>query len=387
MTTGAVTAARQRQRLVRAHHLERQGRRAGGAEGHRGPRLSRQVLLRRRRHRRAGRDAEEGDLRSRGGLVGPEGVLDQPEPRSPQWTDDLEALFFGLYEPRPQGRRRRRPTTDAADDAAAGGERAGADAAERRRRRTTRSISCSGTTRIRACRRSRKCRKRAIAPTTTSPMYRVAVEEVHPAGRRRDAERDGESRSRAAGRFGTDDREYELMGSLDGRRHEDVFAIDLDDRRAQARGAAPALLLGRVAGRLEDPLLRERRLPRLFARDRAGRATSRRGCRCRSSTSKTTTTTSSRRSTPIGWASDNSDGPADRRLGHLEGARSDGGAAGQPDRQRQEGRDPLPAPLRARAARRRGDGIDLSKPQYFARLRRVDEEGGHRAPRAGQARA
>src|SRR4029453_788547 len=28
--------------------------------------------------------------------------------------------------------------------------------------------------------------------------------------------------------FGTDDREYELMGSLDGRRHEDVFAIDLE---------------------------------------------------------------------------------------------------------------------------------------------------------------
>jgi dipeptidyl aminopeptidase/acylaminoacyl peptidase len=39
--------------------------------------------------------------------------------------------------------------------------------------------------------------------------------------------------------FGTDDREYELMGSLDGRRHEDVFVIDLET--GQRKMAVPHL--------------------------------------------------------------------------------------------------------------------------------------------------
>ena len=83
-------------------------------------------------------------------------------------------FIFGIHEPRKR------------DDAAAPAEAPtppaeGADAAgtaapagRRRRRGRRRSTSCSGTTRIRACRRSRKCRKRATAHFSYVAMYRVA---------------------------------------------------------------------------------------------------------------------------------------------------------------------------------------------------------------------
>ena len=51
MTTGAVSALDSGERDLRADHVERQGRRARGAQGNRRSRLSRQVLLRRRRDR------------------------------------------------------------------------------------------------------------------------------------------------------------------------------------------------------------------------------------------------------------------------------------------------------------------------------------------------
>ena len=127
--------------------------------------------------------------------------------------------------------------------------------------------------------------------------YRVAVEEVHPAGRRCDAERDGVDPKQSRWGFGSDDREYELMGSLDGRRHEDVFVIDLTTGARKIAVPHLRYFSGASPDGIEAPLLR-RTATTTSIRSRPGRTrTSRRGWRCRSSTSKTITTTSSRRST------------------------------------------------------------------------------------------
>ena len=227
----------------------------------------------------------------------PKGLSVSPN-RDPLWTDDLEALFFGLYEPRHK---------DGADDTS--------DRWRTRRRRPgrkrARTPSAAATPaaddkvdlvlwhykdpRLQTQQEVQEARDRAYNYVA---VYRVQPKKFIRLADDGDAERDGESRSRAAGRFGTDDREYELMGSLDGRRHEDVFAIDLTTGARKLAVRHLRYFSGAVAGRLEVPLLRERRLPRLFARDRAGQEHHRRGCRSRSSTSKTITTTSSRRSTP-----------------------------------------------------------------------------------------
>ena len=93
----------------------------------------------------------------------PEGMTISPN-RDPQWTDDRQALLFGIHVPQKK---------DATETPAAEGEGAAAapggapDGA--RQTRTRRSISSSGTGRIHASRRSRRCRSSATAPTATWP--------------------------------------------------------------------------------------------------------------------------------------------------------------------------------------------------------------------------
>ena len=154
----------------------------------------------------------------------PKGLSISPN-RDPQWTDDLEALFFGLYEPRHKDGTDddRRPTS--------------ADAAPARRRRRANA----GATRPAAedkvdlvlwhYKDPRLQTQQEVQEARDRAYNYVAVYRVQPKKFIRLAD-DGmrnvtvnPKQSRWA--LGTDDREYELMGSLDGRRHEDVFAIDL----------------------------------------------------------------------------------------------------------------------------------------------------------------
>ena len=155
------------------------------------------------------------------------------------------------------------------------------------------------------------------------------------------------------------------MGNLDGRRFQDVYAIDLDDRRAQARGRS-----ARAGSTARHPTANRCSITRTATTSStrwrpARRATSRRARRSRSSTPKTTTTSSSRRRRSIGWASDSKSVLLSDNWDIWQ-VPVDGGPVREPDGQRPQGRDSLPAPLRARARRRTATtGIDLSKPQYF----------------------
>ena len=115
----------------------------------------------------AERSAEEGDVRSGGRLVGAEGVLDQPEPRRRSGPTICRRSSSASTSRAPRDGVDDRPTRTRGRRAGRRRGAAGARPRRRRRRRKRRSISSSGTTRIRACRRSRKCRKRATAPTTT----------------------------------------------------------------------------------------------------------------------------------------------------------------------------------------------------------------------------
>jgi dienelactone hydrolase len=151
----------------------------------------------------------------------PKGLSVSPN-RDPQWTDDLEALFFGLYEPRPKDGADETSTDGA--DAAPGGE-AGANAANAPAAEDKVDLVLwhYKDPRLQTQQEVQEARDRAF-------NY-VAVYRVQPKKFIRLAD-DGmrnvtvnAKQSRWA--LGTDDREYELLGSLDGRRHEDVFAIDL----------------------------------------------------------------------------------------------------------------------------------------------------------------
>ena len=174
------------------------------------------------------------------------------------------------------------------------------------------------------------------------------------------------------------------MGSLDGRRHEDVFAIDLETgaRKLAVRhlryfsGASPdgSKILYYVNGDYHVYSL-------ATGQDRnitQGLPVSFVDVEDDHNNVKPPVNA-------IGWASDNKTVLLTDAW-DIWKVSVEGGAGRQPDRQRQEGRDPLPAALRARAARRTRPRDRPVEAAVLPRLRRVDEEGGHRAPRSGQAR-
>src|SRR5260221_667028 len=154
----------------------------------------------------------------------PKGMSVSPN-RDPQWTDDLEALVFGLYEPRhkdatddPSAEAPAQDAAPAAPDAGASPANAPANAD-----RVDLVLWHYKDPRLQTQQEVQEARDRAfnyVAEYRVQPkkFIRLADDEmrnvtVNP------------RQSRWA--YGSDDREYELMGSLDGRRYEDLYSIDL----------------------------------------------------------------------------------------------------------------------------------------------------------------
>jgi dipeptidyl aminopeptidase/acylaminoacyl peptidase len=152
----------------------------------------------------------------------PKGMSISPN-RDPLWTDDLEALLFGLYEPRHKD-----GVDDTTTDAPADGAPAPAD--------TTANGDAAGSDekvdlvlwhykdpRLQTQQEVQEARDRAYNYVAeyrvqAKKFIRLADESMRNVTLNPKQSRWG---------FGSDDREYELMGSLDGRRHEDMFVIDL----------------------------------------------------------------------------------------------------------------------------------------------------------------
>src|SRR4051794_23677874 len=148
----------------------------------------------------------------------PKGFSISPN-RAPLWTDDLQAILFGLYEPRP------REAGAAADpDAAAEGatpppaDNANADD------KVDLVLWHYKDPRLQTQQEVQEARDRAFNYVAE---YRVQPKKFIRLGDDTMRNVTVSARQSRWG-FGSDDREYELMGSLDGRRHEDVFLIDLE---------------------------------------------------------------------------------------------------------------------------------------------------------------
>src|SRR4051812_10532308 len=153
----------------------------------------------------------------------PKGFSISPN-RAPLWTDDLQALIFGLYEPRP-----REGGIAAADEgegpaaegpATPGGTAADAANAEEK---VDLVLWHYKDPRLQTQQEVQEARDRAYNYVAeyrvgSKKFIRLADEAMRNVTVSTKQSRWG---------FGTDDREYELLGSLDGRRHEDVFVIDL----------------------------------------------------------------------------------------------------------------------------------------------------------------
>jgi dipeptidyl aminopeptidase/acylaminoacyl peptidase len=150
----------------------------------------------------------------------PKGLSISPD-RDPQWTDDLQAVFFGMREPRkkdiPSG-------ADAENaDAAPGADAGGIDSAANADEKVDLVLWHYKDPRLQTEQEVQEARDRAfnyVAEFRVQPktFVRLADDDmrnvmVNP------------RQSKWA--LGTDDREYELMGSLDGRRFENVYTIDL----------------------------------------------------------------------------------------------------------------------------------------------------------------
>jgi dipeptidyl aminopeptidase/acylaminoacyl peptidase len=154
----------------------------------------------------------------------PSGYSASPN-RSPLWTDDLQALIFGLYEPRKKDPSER-AEADAADAPAAPPAADGANGANPANAddKVDLVLWHYKDPRLQTQQEVQEARDRAYNYVAE---YRVASKKFIRLAD--DAMRNVTvSSKQSRWGFGSDDREYELMGSLDGRRHEDVFAIDLE---------------------------------------------------------------------------------------------------------------------------------------------------------------
>ena len=149
----------------------------------------------------------------------PKGFSVSPN-RAPLWTDDLQALIFGLYEPRP---REGGAATEEADGPADDPPAPANDAANPEDK-VDLVLWHYKDPRLQTQQEVQEARDRAYNYVAE---YRVGTKKfVRLAD---DTMRDVTvSTKQSRWGFGSDDREYELMGSLDGRRYEDVFAIDLE---------------------------------------------------------------------------------------------------------------------------------------------------------------
>jgi dienelactone hydrolase len=152
----------------------------------------------------------------------PKGMSVSPN-RDPQWTDDLEALVFGLYEPRHKDGTDETPADTPAADAAPAPADAGPVNAPASDDKVDLVLWHYKDPRLQTQQEVQEARDRAfnyVAEYRVQPkkFIRLADDEMRNVT---------VSTKQSKWAFGTDDREYELMGSLDGRRHEDVYSIDL----------------------------------------------------------------------------------------------------------------------------------------------------------------
>lgn len=152
----------------------------------------------------------------------PKGMTISPN-RDPQWTDDLQALVFGLYEPRHKDAADEAsadaPAGDAAPTAADSSATANAPANEDK---VDLVLWHYKDPRLQTQQEVQEARDRAfnyVAEYRVQPktFIRLADDEM----------RTVTVNPKSQWAVGTDDREYELLGSLDGRRHEDVYAVDM----------------------------------------------------------------------------------------------------------------------------------------------------------------
>ena len=156
----------------------------------------------------------------------PKGFSISPN-RSPQWTNDHEAIVFGLYEPR------RRDASQSAEDAAgdAPGENPGQPAANANATPTPPNDETRVDLVLWHYKDPRLQSQQEVQEARDRAYNYAAIYRVQPKKFVRLA--DDEMRDvtvnlkQSKWAYGSDDREYELMGSLDGRRHEDLYAVDL----------------------------------------------------------------------------------------------------------------------------------------------------------------
>jgi dipeptidyl aminopeptidase/acylaminoacyl peptidase len=152
----------------------------------------------------------------------PKGMTISPN-RDPQWTDDLQALVFGLYEPRHKDAAddtsADAPAGDAAAPAPAAADTANAPANEDK---VDLVLWHYKDPRLQTQQEVQEARDRAFNYVAeyrvqSKTFIRLADDEM----------RTVTVNPKSGWAVGTDDREYELLGSLDGRRHEDVYAVDM----------------------------------------------------------------------------------------------------------------------------------------------------------------
>jgi len=152
----------------------------------------------------------------------PKGFSVSPD-REPQWTDDLQAIFFGLREPH---KKDAAPGDDETGDDLPAGEPPAPDAAATA---TTPDDKVDlvlwhyKDPRLQTQQEVQEARDRAFNYVAE---YRVQAKKFIQLAS--DEMRTVNVNPRQSGwAIGEDDREYELIGSLDGRRYEDIYAIDL----------------------------------------------------------------------------------------------------------------------------------------------------------------
>ena len=152
----------------------------------------------------------------------PKGYTISPD-REPQWTDDLQALIFGLHEPR-RGDVPAAADPEAPEDGATAADAAatppdGVNAEEN----VDLVLWHYKDPRLQTQQEVQEARDRAynyVAEYRVQPkkFIRLADDEMRTVNF---------NPKQSGWAIGEDDREYELMGSLDGRRYENVYAIDL----------------------------------------------------------------------------------------------------------------------------------------------------------------
>ncbi|MGH9410038.1 MAG: S9 family peptidase, partial [Vicinamibacterales bacterium] len=145
----------------------------------------------------------------------PKGMTVSPN-RDPEWTEDLQALVFGIMEPR-------KKEGGAANEAV---DAAGPSAQDAANPEETVDLVLwnSKDPRLQTEQEVDAARDRAYSYASE---YRVADRKFIRLAT--DDMRTVTVNPRSRWAVGTDNREYELMGSLDGRRFEDVYVVNLTD--------------------------------------------------------------------------------------------------------------------------------------------------------------